>query len=57
MSLASGRIVGFEALARFPDANGRRPDVWFAQAHESGLGAQLEAVAIRAALEPGRPLA
>jgi diguanylate cyclase (GGDEF)-like protein len=53
VSLASGRIVGFEALARFPDPNGRRPDVWFAQAHGSGLGAQLEAVAIRAALEPG----
>jgi len=53
VSLASGRIVGFEALARFPLPNGRRPDVWFAQAHGCGLGAQLEAAAIRAALEPG----
>ncbi len=56
ISLASGRVIGFEALARFPGEHGRSPDVWFAQAHGCGLGAQLEATAIRAALEPlGRP--
>ena len=56
VSLATGRIVGYEALARFPESSGRTPDIWFAQAHGSGLGAELEAVAIRAALEPvGRP--
>jgi len=57
VSLATGRIVGYEALARFPGgAGGRTPDVWFAQAHGCGLGAELEAAAIRAALEPlGRP--
>jgi EAL domain-containing protein (putative c-di-GMP-specific phosphodiesterase class I) len=34
----------------------RSPDVWFAQAHGSGLGPELEAAAIRAALLPlGRP--
>ncbi len=52
VSLANGRIVGYEALARFPGAGGRTPDVWFAQAHGCGLGAELEAAAIRAALEP-----
>jgi diguanylate cyclase (GGDEF)-like protein len=52
VSLATGRIVGFEALARFPAAGGRTPDVWFAQAHGCGLGPELEAAAIRAALAP-----
>jgi diguanylate cyclase (GGDEF)-like protein len=57
VSLATGRIVGFEALARFNLAPQRPADVWFAQAHRSGLGAELEAAAIRAALQaPGRPL-
>jgi diguanylate cyclase (GGDEF)-like protein len=57
VSLATGRIVGFEALARFNLSPQRPADVWFAQAHRSGLGPELEATAIRAALEaPGRPL-
>ncbi len=56
VGLGSGRVVGYEALARFPAEGRRSPDVWFAQAHGCGLGAELEAVAIRAALEPlGRP--
>ena len=56
VDLASGRIVGYEALARFAGSGHRSPDVWFAQAHGCGLGAELEAAAIRAALEPaGRP--
>ncbi len=56
VSLANGRVVGYEALARFPGTSRRAPDVWFAQAHGSGLGPELEAMAIRAALEPlGRP--
>jgi len=56
VELASGRIVGYEALARFAGSGHRSPDVWFAQAHGCGLGAELEAAAIRAALEPaGRP--
>ena len=34
----------------------RRPDQWFAQAHRVGLGAELEALALRSALAiPGRP--
>jgi diguanylate cyclase (GGDEF)-like protein len=57
VSLGTGRVVGYEALARFPGTTGRTPDVWFAQAHGVGLGPELEATAIRAALEAhGRPL-
>jgi diguanylate cyclase (GGDEF)-like protein len=56
VALATGQLVGYEALARFPDESGRSPDVWFAQAHGCGLGAELEAAAISAALKPiGRP--
>lgn len=55
--LTNGHVIGYEALARFPGSSMRTPDVWVAQAHGCGLGAELEAAAIRAALEPlGRPL-
>ena len=55
LELATGRIGGYEALARIP--GDRRPDQWFGQAHRVGLGAELEAAALRAALAvPGRPL-
>jgi EAL domain-containing protein (putative c-di-GMP-specific phosphodiesterase class I) len=55
-SLTTGRLIGYEALARFPDAPDRPPSVWFAQANACGLGPELEAAAIKAALEtPGRP--
>lgn len=54
VSLSTGRVVGYEALARFPGA--RPPAAWFALAHACGSGRELEAAAIRAALEPlGRP--
>ncbi|MEA2291276.1 MAG: hypothetical protein QOF17_296 [Solirubrobacteraceae bacterium] len=54
LELATGRIGGFEALARM--VGDRRPDQWFAQAHRVGLGAELEVAALRAALAiPGRP--
>jgi diguanylate cyclase (GGDEF)-like protein len=56
ISLTTGRLIGYEALARFPDSPGRPPSTWFAQANACGLGPELEATAIRAALEPiGRP--
>jgi diguanylate cyclase (GGDEF)-like protein len=56
LELATGRVAGYEALARMPDAPSRSPDQWFAQAHRCGLGAALEAAAIRAALRAeGRP--
>ncbi len=57
VALASGHLIGYEALARFPGSPKRSPEAWFAQAHGCGLGPELEAAAIRAALEPvGRPL-
>lgn len=43
----TGGLAGLEALARFPD--GGPPDRWFAQAHEAGVGAELELAALEAA--------
>ena len=43
-------IAGYEALARFDLAPGLGPDLWFAAAERRGVAAQLEAVALRAAL-------
>jgi diguanylate cyclase (GGDEF)-like protein len=57
VDLASGHLVGYEALARFSPSPGRAPAAWFAQAYGCGLGPELDAAAIRAALEPvGRPI-
>jgi EAL domain-containing protein (putative c-di-GMP-specific phosphodiesterase class I) len=56
LELATGRVCGYEALARIDGDPVRRPDQWFAQAHRAGLGAELEALALRSALAvPGRP--
>ncbi|MGZ4689143.1 MAG: EAL domain-containing protein [Acidimicrobiia bacterium] len=49
MALATGRVVGAEALARFP-AEPRQPDVWFADAESVGLGTALQLAAVRSAL-------
>lgn len=48
--LADGRTVGAEALARFPDAGERPPNLWFDEACEVGLGLELELAAVRQAL-------
>jgi EAL domain-containing protein (putative c-di-GMP-specific phosphodiesterase class I) len=48
VDLAGATVAGYEALARFPGT--ASPDVWFAAAHEAGLGAELEALALRKAL-------
>lgn len=48
IEIATGRLVGVEALARFAD--GRRPDVWFEEAGEAGLRVELEMLAVRAAV-------
>jgi diguanylate cyclase (GGDEF)-like protein len=54
LELATGRVGGYEALTRFEGDRG--PDQWFVQAHRAGLGAELEATALRAALAvQGRP--
>ena len=56
VSLVNGEVIAYEALARFEGGNRRPPTWWFAQAHRFGLGAKLEAEAIRAALaSPERP--
>jgi len=49
--LSDCRIVSLEALARFRVDPMRSPSVWFAEAAEVGLGAELELAAIRAALQ------
>ncbi|MDQ3880781.1 MAG: diguanylate cyclase, partial [Chloroflexota bacterium] len=55
MDLRTGRVAGYEALSRFTDAQQRPPNAWFAQAHRCGLGYELEAKAVAAALVvPGR---
>lgn len=49
-SLDTGRIAGFECLSRFHLEPQRPPNEWFSEAHEVGLGAELEVAAIREAL-------
>ena len=48
VDLAAVRVVGYEALARFPGTAG--PGVWFAAAADCGLAAELEALAVAKAL-------
>ena len=56
LDLRTGAVAGYEALARFATAETRPPNAWFAQAHRFGLGYELEARALDAALStPGRP--
>ena len=56
VELATGRAGGYEALTRIHAEPRRGPDEWFAQAHRVGLGDELEALAMRAALAvPDRP--
>ncbi len=45
-----GRPVGVECLTRFLAGPERPPNVWFGEAGEAGLGAELELAAIRRAL-------
>lgn len=50
VSLATGQVVGFEALSRFQSEPYRPPNVWFADADHVGLGPELQALAIHRAL-------
>jgi EAL domain-containing protein (putative c-di-GMP-specific phosphodiesterase class I) len=50
IGLHSGALVGVEALTRFRGPPEQSPDVWFDQAHRSGLGAELELAAVKMAL-------
>jgi EAL domain-containing protein (putative c-di-GMP-specific phosphodiesterase class I)/DNA-binding response OmpR family regulator len=54
VELASGTVVGYEALTRFAD--GTRPDRRFADAAAVGLGHELEASTLSAALDAARGL-
>jgi diguanylate cyclase (GGDEF)-like protein/PAS domain S-box-containing protein len=56
LDLRTGLVTGYEALARFAGPQARPPNAWFAQAHRCGLGYELEARALAAALTtPDRP--
>ncbi|MCX6498958.1 MAG: EAL domain-containing protein [Arthrobacter sp.] len=46
-----GTVVGYEALARFPGYAEKNPEIWFSAAREHGKAAELEAAALRRALE------
>lgn len=50
-TLADRRVTGAEALSRFDGEVVQGPDVWFADAHEVGLGVDLELLAVELALE------
>lgn len=49
--LATGDVLGVEALARFASEPQRSPHEWFADAHDVGRGIELEMTAMAAALE------
>ncbi|WP_225984918.1 sensor domain-containing phosphodiesterase [Noviherbaspirillum aerium] len=49
--LVQHKVVGFEALSRFISGPERPPDIWFSEANEIGLGAELEARAVRMGLQ------
>lgn len=50
MRLSDRSIVGWEALARFPERHGVSTDAWFAHAARAGRSEELELAAVRAAL-------
>lgn len=52
--LEDGAVLGHEALTRFDD--GRPPDQHFADAHEAGLGTELEQACVQVALDRVRLL-
>jgi PAS domain S-box-containing protein len=54
VDLASGEVVGYEALTRFD--SGQRPDLCFADAWSVGLGEDLEIATLEAAAAAGKAL-
>jgi EAL domain-containing protein (putative c-di-GMP-specific phosphodiesterase class I) len=55
VDLETCEVAAVESLARFDIAPHRTPDLWFAEAHERGLGVELEVLAVtRAIAELGR---
>jgi EAL domain-containing protein (putative c-di-GMP-specific phosphodiesterase class I)/PAS domain-containing protein len=51
VDLRSGAVIGGEALSRFAGPLIQGPDRWFADAADIGLGAELEMLAVRGALD------
>ena len=51
LELDSRELVGYEALSRFDATPHRGPAAWFAEAHDVGLGPELELLAVRLACE------
>jgi EAL domain-containing protein (putative c-di-GMP-specific phosphodiesterase class I) len=51
LDIARGTVAGYESLARFSGPPDATPDRWFAVARAAGVGAELEALALRTALE------
>jgi EAL domain-containing protein (putative c-di-GMP-specific phosphodiesterase class I) len=56
VDLESRAVVGHEALSRFRAGPMRGPAQWFAEAHEVGLGTELELWAVKLACERSRLL-
>lgn len=56
VDLASGRIIGAEALSRFKSDPPFPPDIWFSDADEVDLRSDLETAAIKNALSGFAPL-
>lgn len=50
VELLTSRVVGVEALARFPARPQRRPDEWFTEAAAVGMGSDLELLAVSTAV-------
>jgi EAL domain-containing protein (putative c-di-GMP-specific phosphodiesterase class I) len=50
LDLATDRLIAVEALSRFGPEPIRPPDAWFHEGHETGLGVELEMLAVRRAL-------
>jgi PAS domain S-box-containing protein len=56
IAVDGGRVLGVEALSRFPSRSDVTPDVVFAAAANAGLGLELELLAVRRALSEARLL-
>ncbi len=56
LDFITGKIVGFEALARFTGRFHRPPNLWFDQAWRVGHGPELELAAVRLAIAHAAPL-
>ncbi len=54
VDLGSGELRGAEALSRFPSEWGMPPDACFAEAHEIGVGHELELQALLAGFEQSK---